>query len=47
MPMGTSKKAISREIAHLIRDKGYARNRAVAAAYDQARRAGAKLPKKR
>ncbi len=39
-----ARKFISREVEHLMRDKGYDQTRAVAAAHDVARRKGYKVP---
>lgn len=46
----TSKKAgafISKEVKHLIKDKGYTQKRAIAAAYSVARKKKYKAPKKK
>lgn len=40
----TARDFVSREIAHLIRDKGYSQPRAITAALRQARQAGYKVP---
>lgn len=42
MPVGESDEAISKEIAHLIRDKNFSKDRAVAAAFAQAGRSKVK-----
>jgi hypothetical protein len=48
MPLikGKSKKVISSNIAEMVRS-GHAQNQAVAAAFNEARRSGAKIPKRR
>lgn len=44
---GKAREFISKEIRHLKEDKGYEQDRAVAAALDQARRKGYKVPEEK
>lgn len=46
LPKGKSRKTIGRNIKKMVRE-GYPRDRASAAAYRQARKSGAKLPRRR
>jgi len=48
MPLkkGTSRKVISKNIKEMVHS-GHPRNQAVAAALDEARKSGAKIPKKK